>query len=495
MPTSTASTAAHPDTDQRATREDHKAWTAERLQALFAQQRAALPQLRQCDARQRIEKLRRLQKAVLERRQAIAEALMEDFRKHPAEVEMTEVLPVTSEIKHIAAHLSEWMAPRKVATPVSLIGTRSEIRVEPKGQTLIISPWNFPINLSLIPMAASIAAGNAVVLKPSELAPASAAVLAELVESTFDPSEVAVCPGNVEVAKRLLDLPFHHIFFTGSPRVGRLVMAAAAQHLSGITLELGGKSPVLVDRHANLDEAARKVAWGKGINAGQTCIAPDYVLVHEDQMEPFIDKLDAQWTVQYGQTDAARMQSDSFARIINQHHVDRLSGLLQDALDQGAVVNVGGTVDPEVKFVAPTVLTGLQDGMRILEEEIFGPLLPILPYQHLDDALAYVNERPKPLALYAFSKRRSSVERILSETQSGGVTVNDTIIHFFNPNMPFGGINNSGLGGGHGRFGFEAFSHLRSVMHQQTKYSVNKLLYPPYTAQTDRLLDLSIKLF
>lgn len=465
------------------------------IEALFARQREALPRLRQSDARERIEKLRRLQQAVLDRRAAFADALMADFQKHPAEVEMTEILPVTSEIKHICAHLGEWMAPRKVPTPVSLVGTRSEIRVEPKGQALIISPWNFPVNLSLIPVAAAIAAGNAVILKPSEMAPASAAVMAELVEKTFDPSEVAVCTGDVEVAKALLDQPFHHIFFTGSPRVGRLVMKAAAEHLSGITLELGGKSPALVDRHADLEEAAKKVAWGKGINAGQTCIAPDYVLVHESQMERFIDLVDEQWSTQYGPTDAARAQSDSLARIINRQHGERLAGLLEDAVGKGAVVNVGGTIDLEQCFIAPTVLTGLQEGMRILDEEIFGPLLPILPYQHLEDAIAYINDKPKPLALYAFSKRSSAIERILSETQSGGVTVNDTIVHFFNPNMPFGGINNSGLGSSHGRFGFEAFSHLRSVMHQKTKYSVNKLLYPPYTNQTDRLLDWSIKLF
>lgn len=470
-------------------------WSSERIEALFAQQRAAAPALRASTARKRIEKLRHLQQAVLDHRQAIAAAMMEDFRKHPAEVEMTEVLPVTSEIKHVCSHLSEWMAPRKVATPVSLVGTRSEIRVEPKGQVLIISPWNFPFNLSLIPLAAAIAAGNAVVLKPSELAPASAAVLEQIIQSVFDPAQATVCNGEVDVAKQLLEQPFHHVFFTGSPRVGRLVMAAAAQHLSGITLELGGKSPVLVDRHADLEEAARKVAWGKGINAGQTCIAPDYVLVHEDQVEGFIDRLDAQWTVQYGQSDAARSQSASLARIINDRHCARIGALLQDALDKGAVCNVGGTIDPETRFIAPTVLTGLQEGMDILEEEIFGPLLPILPYRDLEDAIAYVNERPKPLALYAFSKRRSAVEKILSETQSGGATINDTIVHFFNPNMPFGGVNNSGIGSGHGRFGFEAFSHLRSVLHQQTRFSAQKLLYPPYNKQTDLLLDWSIKLF
>jgi aldehyde dehydrogenase (NAD+) len=465
------------------------------LDERFARLRAARPALRATTARERVAKLRRLQRALLERQEAFRAALMADFRKHPTEVDMTEILPVTSEIKHVCAHLGEWMAPRRVGTPVSLIGTRSEIRCEPRGACLIISPWNFPVNLTLIPLVSAVAAGNAVVLKPSEYAPRTAAELEALVAEVFDPAEAFVVQGDHTAAQALLALPFDHVFFTGSPRVGRLVMQAAAEHLTSVTLELGGKSPAIVDRHADVAQAAMKVAWGKTLNAGQTCIAPDYALVHEDLVDDFVAGLDAQWTVQYGATDAARQQSESLARIINDQHTARLADLLDDALDKGAEAVVGGTVDRGDRFVAPTVLRGVTPEMGVLQEELFGPVLPVLPYRELDEAIAWINGRPKPLALYAFSRRNSVVDRILSETSSGGATVNDCILHFLNPNMPFGGVNNSGMGQSHGQYGFETFSHQRSVLRQGTRYAVNKLLYPPYTRQVDQLVDLSIKFF
>jgi aldehyde dehydrogenase (NAD+) len=465
------------------------------IEQVFAAQLAYAPTLARSSARERIARLRKLHKALLERRQEFRDAMMADFRKHPTEVDLTEIFPVTSEIRHTTSHLAEWMKPVKADAPLPMLGTSAEIRYQARGVCLIISPWNFPINLTLIPLVSAIAAGNAVVLKTSELSPNTSRALGNLIRDVFDLREVALFEGDATVAQELLRQPFHHIFFTGSPAVGKLVMKAAAEHLASITLELGGKSPVLVHESANLEEVARKVAWGKFINNGQICLSPDYVLVPEALQDTFVSLLERQIGQYFGGSEAARKQSTSYCRIVNDRHFARLKRLMDDALERGATAAIGGTAVAEERFISPTVLTGLTDDMAIMQEEIFGPLLPVLAYTELDDALHYINQRPRPLALYCYTGKSSVADYVLERTHSGGACINDNIVQFFNPNIPFGGVNNSGMGQSHGIFGFQTFSHARGVVRQHTRLSSTKLMYPPYSDNVDKLVDLSIKLF
>ncbi len=465
------------------------------IRNVFQAQKAYAPQLAKTTARERIAKLKRLHKAVLERQQAFRDAMMADFRKHPTEVDLTEIFPVTSEIKHTTSHLSDWMKSAKADIPLPLLGTSAEIRYQPKGVCLIISPWNFPINLTLIPLVSAIAAGNSVVVKTSELASHTSQAIADLIQDVFDEREVAIFQGDATVAQELLRLPFHHIFFTGSPAIGKLVMHAAADHLSSVTLELGGKSPVIVHESASLEEAAKKIAWGKYINNGQICLSPDYALVHESIQDEFLYLLNQQIANMYGKSEEARQQSVSYARIVNDRHFNRLKGLLDDAVSKGAVIHCGGKLDAEERYIAPTVLTNVTDEMNITQEEIFGPILPVMIYSDLEDAIQYVNSKPRPLTLYLYCKKSDVISEVLDNTVSGGACINDNVVQFFNPNIPFGGVNNSGIGQSHGIFGFQAFSHAKGVVHQHTRLSSTKLMYPPYSDNIDKLVDLSIKLF
>jgi aldehyde dehydrogenase (NAD+) len=358
---------------------------------------------------------------------------------------------------------------------------------EPKGVVLIISPWNFPFNLSLGPVVSAIAAGNCVMLKPSELTPHSSACMKQILGDLFDESEVAVIEGDVRVSEALLRKKFDHIFFTGSPAVGKIVMKAAAENLTPVTLELGGKSPVFVDRTADLDEAAKKIAWGKFLNSGQTCIAPDYLLVDESIRAPFIEKLAASLRSMEGE--------GSSGLIVNDRHAARVWRLYDDAVAAGARVVTGGASGTDVRRMMPTVLENVPAGHAVMQEEIFGPLLPMLTYRSLDEAVKFVNEREKPLVSYVFSRDRRVVKEILSRTTAGATVVNHTLIHFFQLNLPFGGVGHSGVGKGHGFFGFQAFSNARGVLLQRTKLSPIELMFPPYTKLKQKLIDLTLKYF
>ncbi|MFT7588068.1 MAG: aldehyde dehydrogenase (NAD+) [Limisphaerales bacterium] len=446
------------------------------------------------DAKARISKLKKLHKSILDNKQALQHAMEQDFKKHPTEVDLTEIFPSTSEIKHIISNVAEWMLPQKVDTPLPMLGTESKIHFEARGTCLIISPWNYPINLTFIPLASAIAAGNTAIIKPSEYTPHTSRVMAEMLKALFPESEVALFEGDHTVSSELLNLKFDHIFFTGSPAIGKVVMKAAAEHLTSVTLELGGKSPVIVDETANISDAARKIVWGKLLNKGQTCVAPDYLLVHESKKEELLDELEQHVKKLY--SDAGDIQdSASYCRIVNKRHHHRIAGLLQDAVDKGATIRFGGELDEADCFIAPTVLTEVNSDMKIMEEEIFGPLLPVLSYTDLESVVDIINDGEKPLAMYVFSKRNSNVDFLLKNTSSGGVTVNDVILHFANPNLPFGGVNNSGMGQCHGIYGFKAFSHQRSVLKQKTKLAANQLMYPPYTDAVATRAKLTIKFF
>lgn len=462
------------------------------VEALFARQQAARWRVAATTAHQRKAKLRALLDALMARRAEAHQALAADFRKAPEEVDLTELYPVISELKDALRHLSRWMKPQRVPTPIGFFGSASTIRHEPRGVVLIIAPWNYPIYLTLGPLVSALAAGNCAILKPSEFTPHTNAFLRDLLAGLFPEEEVALVEGEADVAQALLRLPFDHVFFTGSPAVGRRVMAAAAEHLSSVTLELGGKSPVLVDADANLEEAARKIAWGKGLNGGQTCVAPDYVLVHAQVHDALVAALKRAFDAHYGATPEARQASPDLPRMIHPRHLDRMADLLRAP---GATVAYGGEIDAATRYVAPTLLTEVDPGARVMQEEIFGPLLPVLRVPDMEAAVAFVNTRPKPLALYVFNGHRRRAEDLIARTTAGGSCINDCVLHFAHTGLPTGGVNSSGFGKAHGRHGFEAFSNARGVLRQRTRFSAIQLMYPPYTPFVRRMIDLTLKYF
>ena len=453
----------------------------------FEALRAQAPALRREAAAARRQRLRRLADWLTAHRTEVQQALHQDFRKPPAETDLTEIWPLLTELKHTSRHLAKWLAPQAVSTPLALAGTKSWVQAEPKGVVLIIAPWNYPFYLALDPLVSAIAAGNAVVIKPAEQTPATSALLRQLCEALFRPDEVLVLEGGKEVATELLRLPWNHIFFTGSPQIGKLVMHAAAEYLSSVTLELGGKSPAIVDATANLRDAAEKIAWGKFINAGQTCVAPDYVLVQASAQAGLVAELQAAIQRYYNIEGKGISQSDSFARIVNAHHFARLATMLEDAQQHGATV-LGGEIDEHQNYLGPTLLTGVPPDAAVLREEIFGPLLPIIPFETLPEAAAYVNARLPPLAQYVFTTSAKNQAFLLDTIAAGGAAVNETIIQLAHPELPFGGVGNSGLGKAHGYAGFLVFSNEKSVLRQRIGRTGIKVMYPPYTSRVKQLV-------
>jgi aldehyde dehydrogenase (NAD+) len=443
-------------------------------------------------ARDRRKKLDRLHNAVLKYQEEIREALYKDFRKHPSEVDLTEIYAVTSDIKHTRRHLAKWMRPSKVATPMALMGSSSHIHYEPKGVVLIISPWNFPINLTFGPLVSAIATGNCIIIKPSEHTPHASAIMKKIIEELFDESEIALIEGGIEVSTELLKLPFNHIFFTGAPEIGKVIMKAAAEHLTSITLELGGKSPTIVDETANLEKAAHRIAFVKWMNNGQVCIAPDYIFVHERVADKFLDNVKSKIESFFGD-DAS--SSDSYNRIVNGKHFKRVHGYLEDALAKGAKIVYGGKKDPQQGYFGPTIVTDIPEDSDLSTEEIFGPILPVYTYSDLQEVIDKINSKEKPLALYIYSSSNKNVNRIINNTRAGGTCVNHNAIHFYNNNLPFGGSNNSGIGKGNGFFGFEAFSNPRAVLKQWSPSNGLDFMTPPYTDFKQKLIDLTIKWF
>lgn len=454
--------------------------TKEEIQHIFQQQLAFAPDVRKTGHRERRKKLKSLLNWIYANRERIHQALAADFRKPIAEVDLTEIFVVTSELKHTVRHLRGWMHPDTVAPNLALLTTRSKVHFEPKGTVLIISPWNYPFNLTVSPLVSAIAAGNTVMIKPSELSPHTSRLLGEMVSELFDEKEVALFQGGVDVSTALLEQPFHHIFFTGSPRVGKIVMEAASKNLSGVTLELGGKSPAIVDKKANLSDAAQKLVWGKFSNCGQTCIAPDYILVDSAVADSFRVEIKKAVESAYGNTPEMRVSNPDYARIITQRHHKRLVDMLSEAESAGAKVLIGGSSDSSDQYFEPTIVENVPQDSRLMTEEIFGPILPLIVYSTAEEALKIINTREKPLALYIFSRNRKFVSGMLKDTTAGGTGVNEVLLQFAHPNLPFGGINNSGLGNSHGFYGFRAFSHERAVLRHNA-LSPMKLMMPPYT--------------
>jgi aldehyde dehydrogenase (NAD+) len=450
-----------------------------RFNAIFDAQQKNQYAVRLSTAAERIQKLNALKNCIEAHESDIYEALHTDLRKNKFESAVTEVLFIYSEIDFAIKNLYGWMKPQHAARNIGNLLAKNRIYYEPKGVCLIIAPWNYPFQLVMSPLISAIAAGNCVMVKPSEYSSATSGLLFRLLEKTFEEQEIACIEGDATVSTDLLKLPFDHIFFTGSTAIGKIVMEAASKHLSSVTLELGGKSPVIIDETTNIPKAAEKIAWGKLINAGQTCIAPDYALIHPSKMEEFIEAYKAAVTEMFFDKTDKRLDFKSFAKIINQKHYDRIQNLVNEATDRGAIILWAGPSNLLHQTIHPTLLGHLPEICAIMEEEIFGPILPIIPYSSLDEAIGLINRKNKPLALYIFSEDQSHIRQILRNTSSGGACINDVLIHISNPNLPFGGVNQSGMGSSHGFFGFKTFSHERAVVFQ-SDINAASWVYPPY---------------
>ena len=424
----------------------------------------------------RREQLQKLKVAIKKSSRAILDALYADL--HKPEFEGYFELAVTQDIDYALKHIKSWVKPKKVKTPLIQFPASARIYPEPLGIVLIIGPWNYPFSLMISPLIGAIAAGNCAILKPSEIAPHTSRVLAEIVEATFEPEYIAVVEGGVETSRQLLAEKFDHIFFTGGTRVGKIIMEAAAKHLTPVTLELGGKSPCIVDRDLNLTEAAKRITWGKFINAGQTCIAPDYLLVDAAIKPDLLTEIKKCLHNFYGDKPA---ESPDYARIINQNQFDRLTKLLQD----GDIL-VGSETNASDRYIAPTVIDNVPLDAPIMQEEIFGPILPVIEYENLNEALAIINSRPKPLALYIFSRNKDIQKRILQATSSGGVCINDTVMQVGVNELPFGGVGDSGIGSYHGVASFDTFSHHKSVLNKSFLLELN-WRYPSYKEKLEQL--------
>ena len=428
----------------------------------------------------RRQQLRGLLAMMKDHEDAFVAALAEDLGRPLAEAFAADIGVSRLHIKHLLKHFERWMEPTRMFPGLLSLPGSAQIIHEPLGVALIISPWNYPVQLLVEPMAAALAAGNCVVAKPSELAPATAAVLARLIPQYLDDDAVAVVEGGVPETTALLEVRFDHIFFTGSTSVGKVVMAAAAKHLTPVTLELGGKSPTIVAADADLAVAARRIVWGKHINAGQTCIAPDYVLADASIRDRLVDLMVEQIREFYGDDPQA---SSDLGRIVSQRHHGRLMGLVGSS---GGKVVCGGEGDSTSKYLAPTIIVDPALDSPIMTEEIFGPVLPVLSVDSIEEAIAFVNEREKPLALYVFSKDEAVADRVLARTSSGGACVNNVVVHILPDGLPFGGVGPSGMGSYHGKAGFDVFSHHKSVVRKPTRPDPS-ILYPPYTSLKEKI--------
>lgn len=412
----------------------------------------------------RMDALNQLGDAIRKYEREIVQALKSDLNKSEFEAYSSEIGFVLSEIRFVLKHLRSWARPRKVKTPLTHIGSKSTIYYEPYGVALVIAPWNFPFQLAIAPLIGAIAAGNCAIVKPSELTPHTSEVLAKLIGDTYPEHYIAVVQGGVETSQALLSEKVDYIFFTGGTAVGKSIMQAAAQHLTPITLELGGKSPCIVHKDAHLKLAAKRIAWGKFMNAGQTCVAPDYVYVHEAVKEAFLAELKQAIEQLYG---ANPLDNESYTRIVSDRHFNRLQVMLQDG-----EVSIGGRSNRDTLQIEPTVLTEITSDSSVMQDEIFGPILPVLEYSHMEHVLEAIRSRPKPLALYIFSENKDVQQQVLTHTSFGGGCVNDTVYHFTSPYLPFGGVGSSGMGDYHGQSGFALFSHRKSVLKQTTLFDI-----------------------
>ena len=430
----------------------------------------------------RIDMLKKFRKAIIENDELISAALKADLNKQPFESYMCETGQLLEEINFHIKRLKKWSKTRRVKSGIGQLPGKSYVCPEPYGVVLIMAPWNYPVQLCLMPLVGAISAGNCAVVKPSAYAPESSRVISKLIESAFPTGFVTAVEGGRDANKALLDEPFDYIFFTGSVAVGKTVMEAAAKRLTPVTLELGGKSPIIVDETANLPLAARRIAFGKVLNAGQTCVAPDYLMIEKSVEAPFIEEYKKALADFFPDGDMSGM-----VRIINDKHFERVCNIL----DNSGNVVIGGARDAETRFIEPAVLTGVPVDSPAMQQEIFGPVLPVLPYEKLDDCIDFIRSRPKPLALYIFSENKMNQEKVLNSCSFGGGCINDTVIHLASSHMSFGGVGESGMGSYHGKKSFDTFTHYRSVL-KQGKLDV-KLRYFPYKSGKEKITRMILK--
>lgn len=463
------------------------------VEKLFENQQKKSLQLRNMPLAARYRALKSMKQWIDKNQNLIIEEIRKDYKKPAEEILLTEIMVVTAEIRHALSHLYQWASPKKAASTLTMLGTTAKVIYEPKGVCLIIAPWNFPFNLALGPLVSALAAGNTVILKPSEMTPKTSALIKRMVEELFESNHVAVVEGGIPETQELLKLPFNHIFFTGSPAVGKIVMQAAAKHLTSVTLELGGKSPVIVTESANIKDTVQKITWGKWLNNGQTCIAPDYILVHHAIKDKFTAALTKEIQSQFGKEENQAENKD-YGRLVNQKHFQRMQMLLEDALQSGSKMLFGGKHDEKEAYFQPVVLEENAEDSLIMQEEIFGPILPIKTFEQLEETVAYINARPKPLALYVFSTKKGEWQYLMEKTSSGSIVINDVVLQFTHNNLPFGGVNNSGIGKSHGWYGFEAFSNQRAFLKQRIGFTSLKNFYPPYNGFKRKIMGIVKKL-
>ena len=444
-------------------------------------------------ADQRRAWLNQLWSAIDAHQEALVEALHKDLGKPREEVLLHEVFPVKNEIRFARKHLRGWMAPQRTPTPLTILGTKSFIQHQPKGHVLVIAPWNFPMMLTLRPLVCALAAGNKVLVKPSEHTPHTAKWIAKVVEDALPPEVAKVVLCGAEESAFLTSLPFQHICFTGGTGIGRKVMHAAADNLASVTLELGGKSPAIVDASVHVKDAAKRLAWGKFLNSGQVCISPDYLLVEDAIADELVQEFVTQIRSMYGASPEDQLSCVQRSRMVNDHHFKRVVGLIEDALAQGARVVTGGTWDASTKRIAPTVLEGVTLDMAIMQEEIFGPVLPVIRWTTEEDLKRVLEANPHPLAMYFFSKDTGKVARWMAQFPSGTTAVNEVILQVAQPELPFGGIQSSGIGRTGGYAGFQAFSNPRTVVAQRSRFNILPLTFPPFTSFTSKLIAVVLR--
>ncbi|WP_185368835.1 coniferyl aldehyde dehydrogenase [Acetobacter pasteurianus] len=464
--------------------------TSANLRDILDHQRATFLRAGPPSLKQRRADLRRLKAEILKRRIDIVRALKTDFgQRSERESAIVELIPLVQSINYMIRHVGHWMKPECRHIAAYFQCGKAWVVRQPIGVVGIIAPWNYPVSLALTPLATAIAAGNRAMLKPSEFTPATSAVIGKIVQAVFPPDQVSVVTGDGEVGAAFSALPFDHILFTGSTAVGKKVAEAAARNLTPVTLELGGKSPVVIEPGFSMQRVAGRVAFGKLTNAGQTCIAPDYVLVHESQQQAFAEAYQAAVKKLH---PGGYVGSSDYTAILNQHHYTRLSGLIRDAEKQGARVIRMGSDSATDHVLAPVLILNAKPEMAVMQEEIFGPVLPVLTYKNLDEAIAFINARPRPLALYYFGEKHAEQNRLLQRTVSGNVTINGTLLHYVQDALPFGGVGESGIGAYHGKEGFMALTHARGI-YKQGRFNAATLLQPPFNKLTDTITNLLLR--
>ncbi len=463
--------------------------TQENIRTLFTQQQSNFLSIGKTNAKERSSKLKGLEDSILRHRTQIVEAIYLDFRKPETEVELSEIFVVLKEIRHARKNLHNWILDTKVRSHLGLFGTRSWIRNESKGVALVISPWNFPFNLSMCAVVSAVAAGCCVVLKPSEFTPNINKVIKSILTEVFEPNHVCVVEGDASVSTELLKLPFNHIHFTGSPKIGKIVMRAAAEHLCSVTLELGGKCPVIIDKHVNINQAAMRIAWAKCLNAGQVCLAPDYLVVHIDVRDKLVEAIEGYFKQMFNNKFT---ENTDYCGIINSSAADRITDLAKSA---NAQVNRSKDPNTGIDIIQPLIIKEVDLNGRIMEEEIFGPLLPVCTFNNESELLSILQVNSRPLASYIFSNNKTFTDFVIQNTRSGATCINELTIHFNNPNLPFGGINGSGIGKSHGLHGFLEFTNQRAILKQTFSWNSAHLIAPPYSKIKRFIANFVVKYF